>query len=401
MKKIMPNFARQVKALRAKKGLTQKQMAEFLGCTEANYQKMEYGTTNVPSLTLIKLADFFNVSLDSLVGRTEGDESMNRINMGIIGTGNIAAKMADTIFEMGNVMHYAVSGRSLEKAERFAVEHNLRRAYGSWQELLEDPLVHLVYVATPNSCHYEHTKQALLHGKHVLCEKPFTSTAAQAKELLTLAEERGLLLTEAVWTRYMPFSATLRGLLDRCVVGKIHTLTANLGYPHSHKERLLRPELGGGALADIGVYPIHFALMMLGNEIEQVDSSAILLDTGVDAQSSITLRFASGVMAQLHCSMLCATDRRGILYGDEGYLVVDNINNPLSAQLFSPTGQLRETYRAPAQISGYEYEVDAAVKAIRAGGTECTQMPHSETLFVMELLDRLRREWGVKYPEDM
>ena len=141
--------------------------------------------------------------------------------------------------------------------------------------------------------------------------------------------------------------------------------------------------------------------MMLGNDIEQVDSSAILLDTGVDAQSSITLRFAGGAMAQLHCSMLCATDRRGIVYGDEGYLEVDNINNPLSAQLFSPTGQLRETYQAPAQISGYEYEVDAAVKAIRAGALECPQMPHSETVFVMELLDRLRRDWGVKYPEDL
>ena len=397
----MPNFARQVKALRLKKNLTQKQMAEFLGCTEANYQKMEYGTINIPSLTLIKLADFFNVSLDVLVGRTKGEDSMNRVNIGIIGTGSIAAKMADTIFEMGCVMHYAVSGRGMEKAERFAVEHNLRRAYGSWQELLEDPLVHLVYVATPNSCHYEHTKQALLHDKHVLCEKPFTTNTAQAKELLALAKERRLLLTEAIWTRYMPFSATLRKLLDDGAVGRVHTLTANLGYPISQKERLRKPELGGGALADVGVYPIHFALMMLGNDIEQVDSSAILLDTGVDAQSSITLRFAGGAMAQLHCSMLCATDRRGIVYGDEGYLVVDNINNPLSAQLFSPTGQLRETYWAPVQISGYEYEVDAAVKAIRTGALECPQMPHSETVFVMELLDRLRRDWGVKYPEDL
>ena len=187
----MKILAQNLKKLRDEKDLTQKEMAAIIGKTERHYQEIERGKVNVPSLTLIKLADFFNVSLDSLVGRTEGDESMNRINMGIIGTGNIAAKMADTIFEMGNVMHYAVSGRSLEKAERFAVEHNLRRAYGSWQELLEDPLVHLVYVATPNSCHYEHTKQALLHGKHVLCEKPFTSTAAQAKELLTLAEERG------------------------------------------------------------------------------------------------------------------------------------------------------------------------------------------------------------------
>jgi len=325
---------------------------------------------------------------------------MNRVNLGIIGTGNIAGKMADTIFEMGCVMHYAVSGRSLEKAERFAAEHNLRRAYGSWQELLEDPLVHLVYVATPNSCHYEHAKQALLHGKHVLCEKPFTTNSAQARELFALAGERGLLLTEAMWTRYMPFYATLRDLIAQGAVGRVRTLTANLGYPISHKERLRNPALGGGALADVGVYPLNFALMLLGRGIERVDSTAVLLETGVDAQSSITLCFSGGAMAQLHCSMLCATDRRGIVYGEDGYLVVDNVNNPLSAQLFSPTGQLREIYRAPVQISGYEYEVDAAVKAIRAGALECPQMPHSETLFVMELMDKLRRDWGVRYPED-
>ena len=200
---------------------------------------------------------------------------MERFKVGIIGAGHIARKMAHTLRDMEGVEPYAVASRNQENAEGFACEWGFTRAYGSYEDLADDPEVQLIYIATPHSHHFEQARMCLEKGKPVLCEKAFTANAEQAETLIRLSKEKQVFLTEAIWTRYMPFSETLRELVDGGTIGRVMMLTANIGYPIAEKERIAKPELCGGALLDIGVYPINFARMLFGSEITGITSACV------------------------------------------------------------------------------------------------------------------------------
>ena len=204
------------------------------------------------------------------------------MNVGILGAGNIAGKMACTLNGMKDATAYAVASRDLKRAQSFAKEYQMEKAYGSYEEMLADDKVDLVYVATPHSHHLEHGKLCISYGKPVLCEKAFTANAAQARELLDYAKEKGVFITEAIWTRYMPSRKIITDILESGELGDIHMLSANLGYSISHKERLVKPELAGGALLDVGIYPLNFASMFLGNDIVNITSACVKHETGVD-----------------------------------------------------------------------------------------------------------------------
>jgi len=320
------------------------------------------------------------------------------LRVGILGAGKIAGIMARTLREMENVQAWAVASRERERAEEFARTYGIERAYGSYEELVEDPAVDLIYVATPHSHHAEHCLLCIEHGKPVLCEKAFTANASQARQVLARAEERGVFLTEAIWTRYMPSRRMIDNLIDEGALGEVVSLTANLGYPLTHVERIMEPALAGGALLDIGIYPLNFASMVLGDEVEDVTSACVKTSTGVDAQSSIVLRYRDGKMATLHTTVLAATEQYGIIYGTKGYLIAHNINNIDRISLFGPDRSLRREITVPKQITGYEYEVEACRRALETGALECPEMPHAQTLRMMEQMDALRLDWGVCYP---
>lgn len=320
------------------------------------------------------------------------------MKVGILGAGGIARKMANTLAGMEQAQGYAVASRNLEKAEAFAKEWNIPKAYGSYEEMLTDEQVDLVYVATPHSHHYEHVKLCLEHGKHVLCEKAFTVNADQAREVLSMAEKKGLLLTEAIWTRYMPSRNMVKELVDSGVIGKVTSLTANLGYSLRGVARMEEPELAGGALLDLGVYPLNFAAMVFGDQVKSVESTVVKSDKGVDLENSITLTFEDGKMAVLHSNMGAVTDRRGCIFGDKGFIEVTNINNIEKLRVFDATYQEIASYDVPPQITGYEYEVEACREAIEKGWLECPQMPHKETIRIMEQMDALRRSWDYVIP---
>lgn len=322
------------------------------------------------------------------------------MNLGIIGTGWIAEKMAMTIHAMQGIDIYAVASRDLSRAQDFAQRRKCEKAYGSYEEMLDDEKVDLVYIASPHSHHYEHAKACLLKGKPVLCEKAFTATAPQAEELLNLSKETNVFITEAIWTRYMPLSKTINEILASGVIGEPKMLTANLCYPISHKERIMRAELAGGALLDIGIYPLNFASMVFGTDIKEISSFCQKTDTGMDAQESVTLLYGNGCMASLQASIWVKSDRQGIVSGSEGHLIVENCNNPQKVTVVDTDYKVVAEYDAPPQISGYEYEVYACMEAIRNGWIEHPDMPHSETLRIMKLMDSLRRQWGVRYPWD-
>lgn len=322
----------------------------------------------------------------------------DKYNIGIMGSGNIAGVMAETIKKMKNVKLYAVASRTRVKAEAFAGKYGCKKAYGTYEELVTDKKVDLVYIATPHSEHYENARLCILNGKPVLCEKAFTANAAQAEELIALAREKGVFITEAMWTRYMPMLTTIQEVLGSGMIGEPKTLTANLGYVIDAVPRMQDPGLAGGALLDVGVYTLNFASMIFGDHIEGIESACTYTATGVDEQNSITIKYADGKVAVLNSSMVSLSDRKGIVYGTKGFAVIENINNFESITVYDNHYSQTASYKRPKQISGYEYEVEACLKALDAKELECLQMPHSETIRIMKIMDSLRKQWGIVYP---
>ncbi|MDD2394987.1 MAG: Gfo/Idh/MocA family oxidoreductase, partial [Sphaerochaeta sp.] len=260
------------------------------------------------------------------------------------------------------------------------------------------PEIDLVYVCTPHSLHFEHMMMCLEKGRHVLCEKSFTMNADQARKVLAYGKEKKLLVAEAIWTRYLPMRLVLDQILERRVIGEPHALTANLCYPVKGVKRLTDPALAGGALLDVGVYPINFAMMVFGNNIESIESSCIKTDSGVDESNSITLTFKGDKMAVLHSSMVSTSDRRGAIFGSRGFIEFLNINNCEGINVYDKDYNLVETYKPFKFITGFEHQVEACRKAIEEGELECKQMPHSEIIKVMEVMDTLRSQWGIRFP---
>ena len=323
---------------------------------------------------------------------------MGVLKVGIMGTGRIASVLAETMVQMPEICLYGAASRSLEKAEDFAARFSIQKAYGSYEELAADSEVQLVYIATPHSEHSSNARLCLEHGKHVLCEKSFAANYSQAEEMIDLAQEKKLMITEAMWVRYMPMADTLKEVLASGIIGEPMTLTANLAYLVSDKHRIMAPELAGGALLDVGVYTLNFASLVFGDEITDITSSVIKTETGVDAQNSITLLYPGGKMAVLNSSIQVLSDRQGIIYGTKGFLVVENINNFESICVYNTDRKLVDSYQRPEQITGYEYQVLASKDAIEQRWTECPQMPHQTTLQVMKIMDELRKQWGIRYP---
>lgn len=318
---------------------------------------------------------------------------MEKMRLGILGTGVIAAKMARTVCGMDDVELYAAASRDIARAQQFVQTHRASRAFGSYEEMLQDDNVDLVYVATPHSHHFEYAKLCIAHGRPVLCEKAFTRNAQEAEELIRYAREKKVFLAEAMWTRYTPMAGMLRGLLDSGKIGRVTGLSASVGGPAMHVERMIRPELAGGALLDVGTYTLNFATWVLGDETERIFSAAALMENGVDRQEVVNLFYPGGVMAALYNSMESSTDNRGVIYGTEGHIVVDNLYNHEAIRVYDCDGRLVETVSQPPQISGYEYELRACKRSLEAGALECEEMPHAHTLRVMRMVDAITKQW--------
>lgn len=341
--------------------------------------------------------------------RAEFEASGEEINVAILGAGRIAHTMANTLVEMATdplysswIHPYAVAARDLDRAQAFANQWHLDKAYGSYEDLVADPDVDLVYIATPHNLHAEQAILCMEAGKNVLVEKSFTANTAQAREALAMSEETGLLCTEAIWTRYMPSRQLINEVIDSGEIGEVKSASANLCYPVSGKARMTDPACAGGALLDVGVYPLNFLDMAVGADhgrrLDHFSTSMVPYGTGVDAQNSTTLYYSDGTMAVSTSSMLVASDRGGYVWGTEGYLEVTNINNPESIDIYGKDHKPVRSISVPPQLTGYEYEVAAAANALLDDKTECEAMPHADTIRIMELMDAIRGSWGLKFP---
>lgn len=323
------------------------------------------------------------------------------MKIGILGAGRIAVILAETMNKMPEVECYGVASRDLEKAKAFAKEHGFQHAFGSYEGMLADEEVELIYIATPHSHHYRHMKMCLDAGKHILCEKSFTVNEKQAEEIFRIAKEKKLLVTEAIWTRYMPSRKIINDLLDEKIVGDVRKMTANLNYPLLDKERIVKPELAGGALLDVGIYPLNFAYMHFGDKVDRIVSAAQMTEAGVDGENGMILLYEDGRMAVLNSGIHGKSDSEGVFYGTTGCMVVENINNPESIKIYNTDRMLIREIKVPEQISGYEYEITETISCIKEGKLECPSMPHTETLKMMRVMDNLRADWKMKYPDEI
>lgn len=321
------------------------------------------------------------------------------MNIAILGIGHIAEKMAAAIGGLDdNYKPYAAASRNIENAEKFAEKWVFEKAYGSYEEMLVDENVDLVYIATPHLFHYDQALMCLNAGKNILVEKPFAVNFTQAKAVLDTAKSKNLLAAEAIWTRYMPSRYMINDLIKSGIIGEAVSITASLCYLIENVKRMYDPELAGGTLLDLGIYPLNFSSMIFGDNIKSLNGFCTKLETGVDAQESISIEYENGRFASLFSSMKTPGDRGGVIYGTKGYITVQNINNPEAIRIYNIEHEMIKEILPPPQINGYEYELMACRDAIMNGETECKDMPHSEILEIMKQMDHLRNLWGIKYP---
>jgi predicted dehydrogenase len=312
------------------------------------------------------------------------------LRWGILGTGGIAHTFAGDLQFADDAVLGAVGSRSLSSADRFGDEFGVPRRYGSYLDLVRDENLDVVYVATPHPMHFADASLALEHGKPVLVEKAFTMTGHEARELVALARSKNLFLMEAMWTRFLPHVLALRELINNGTLGEIVTVEADHGqwFARDPKFRLFAPELGGGALLDLGVYPVSFASMILGTP----DRVAALVDpafTGVDGQTSMLFGYAKGAQAVLTCTSSARSATRACISGTEARVEIDgDFYAPTSFTLISRGGD-RERFEFSTQGRGLHYEAQEVTRCLREGLRESSSMPLDESVSIMETMDRV------------
>ena len=318
---------------------------------------------------------------------------------GIIGCGHIAQKFATALKTLDNAVLYAVASRDARKAEDFAKTYGAKLWFDNYEMLASHPDINIIYIATTHNLHYEHAMLALEYKKHVLCEKPFAINAAQAKRMIQTARNKQVFLMEAMWMRFIPATRKLMELINNKTIGDVTQIQADFCFesPYNPQSRVYNPDLGGGAMLDVGVYPLNFAYMVFGEEPVQAESSAKIGETGVDHQSAYMLKYRSGAIAMLSSSVEFSKPNEAWIYGTKGNIHIPLFYKPQVLHIHHK-GRLTETLEIPYDSTGYSYEAEAVMKDIEAGKIESALMPLHQTLNIVELMDRFRDSWGMKYP---
>lgn len=324
---------------------------------------------------------------------------MTALRWGILATGGIAQAFTSDLLTAGRAVT-AVGSRRLEAAEEFAGTHGIPHAHGSYEALVSDPEVDIIYIATPHSAHSDNAILALEHGKHVLIEKPLTLDEGQAVAIRDVAAAQGLLAMEAMWTRYLPHMIRIRELIDSGAIGEVRALSAD----HTQRistdpaHRLNALELGGGALLDLGIYPVSFAWDILGAPTE-IRAVGRLGETGADTEAAISLTHGSGAVSSLLTSSRAVGPNVAHIIGTEGRISVDAVwYTPTTFRVHAPDGSVREEYRSDVQGRGMQYQALHAEQVVAEGRTDSALLPIQESVAIMATLDEIRAQLGVVYP---
>ncbi len=321
------------------------------------------------------------------------------VNWGILGTGHIAEKFALALGYVKDAQLLAVGSRKQGTADKFGQKHNIPRRYASYRELAEDADVQVIYISTPHNLHMENALLCLNAGKAVLCEKPFTINAAQAHNVLKTARKNNCFIMEAMWNRFLPIMTTLRDLLKKNVIGAPEILTANFGFKavYNPDSRLFNPELGGGALLDIGVYTVSLSSMLFGSPLT-VSALGHIGKTAVDESVAILLGFSDHRVSLLHASIRNQTSHEAEIVGSKGRIkIFSPWWHPTKMTVYIP-GSKEQVIDLPYESIGHNYEIMEVNKCLQKGNPESKIMPHDETLSIMETMDKIRKQIGLKYP---
>jgi predicted dehydrogenase len=326
-----------------------------------------------------------------------------KIKWGILGCGKIANKFASDLKLVDDAELFAVASRDLNRGEAFKTQHGVPRLYTNYQEFVNDGELEVVYVATPHGFHYEHVKLCLDHHKAVLCEKAFALNYQQASEMINVARANKVFLMEAFWTRFIPQYQKVLEIIDEGTLGKIKLIQADFGFKASEPvpQRLYDPILGGGALLDIGIYPVFLAQSLLGEPVE-IQSMISAYPSGVDEQSLINLKFANGALATLCCTFAADTPVEAMIAGTEGRLHLRNrFHNAIGTiELIKGSEKAKSLKVKKEKGYGYQFEARHVNECLQRGLTESPVWKFSDTLALMTTLDKIRQVTSMRYPVD-
>jgi predicted dehydrogenase len=322
------------------------------------------------------------------------------VRWGILGTGKIAKAFASALKDTPGAVLAGVGSRTLDGAQAFAAEFG-GAAYGSYEALAQARDVDLVYVGTPHPAHVDNVRMALNAGKGVLCEKPFTMNRLEAEELVALARAKKLFLMEAMWTRYMPALAEVRRVVDSGEIGRVTQVIADLGFKadFGQEHRVFNPVLGGGALLDLGIYPLSIAVALLG-PVEAVAAQAEIGPTGVDEQTGFLLRHSKGGMSVCSCSLRARLPSELTIAGERGHVRMNTMFHRAQTVTVVRADGIARTVPTPFIGNGYVHEAIEAQRCWQAGLIESPGMTHDDTLALMGVMDEVRRQIGVHYAAD-
>lgn len=327
---------------------------------------------------------------------------MSSHRWGIIGTGAIAQKFAEALCGTENAECYAVASRTLEKAETFAKKYGFAKAFGSYRELAEDPEVEVVYIATPMANHYDDSLMCISNGKNVLCEKSITLNASQFEEVIEEVRKHDVFFMEAMWMKCRPTYRKMKEWIDSGFIGDVKFIKADFlnHIPYNPDSRLYKAECGGGALLDLGVYPITIAADILGGTPDEIISAAAISEDGVDVNNTTILKYGDAA-ASLDSGFQLQCRNNALISGTKGYITMgDWFHCSCEAYLFDNKSRLIESAVIPEEINGYEYEVREVQRCLENGEKESPFVPYYETLEVMRIMDECRSQWGMVYPQE-
>jgi len=324
------------------------------------------------------------------------------IHWGILGAGSIAGKFVEGLRALPDAVVQAVGSRTQAKADAFADERSIPNRHASYEALAADPEVDVIYIATPHPMHARDSILCLNAGKHVLCEKPVTVNSAELEQVLAAAQASGNFFMEAMWMYFTPNIRQAEKLVREGAIGRVRMVSAHFGFQTDKDEtsRLLDPALAGGALLDVGIYPIALASLIFGGAPRRISSSAHLGGTGVDEQSAYLFEYDDGAFAQLSSAVTTTTPYDAWILGDAGRI---HLHAPFWGRcpgytLYQCDDEEGTYVSEPLRGNGYDYEAEAVMQAIREGKIEHPRMPHSKSRELMATMDTLRAQWGLRYP---
>ncbi|MBH1940289.1 Gfo/Idh/MocA family oxidoreductase [Mobilitalea sibirica] len=327
---------------------------------------------------------------------------MNKIKWGIIGTGWISTMFATALSSIENTEMAAVASRDLGRAKDFAEKFKIKKAYGSYEELVKDPDVDVVYIGTPHSEHKDNAAMSIQNGKAVLCEKPITLNQKETQYLISLAKEHKVFLMEAMWTKFLPATRKVKSWLKDKRIGEVQHYKVSFGYytKFDINSRLFNPDIAGGALLDVGIYPITYVTHMMEKLPDQIISSAVIGKSNVDEQNVIIFKYKEGILADLSSSVAVNTGKDAVIVGDKGKIVVPNFWMAETAMLYDAENNLVESFSEPFAVNGYVYEAEEVNRCLREGKLESEVVPLKDTLDIMKIMDEIRADWGLTYPQE-